>query len=114
MKLTTFGISAFLLALNAAPALADSTHHDERHAATHAAQPSHHGQGVVNRVDVPNKKINLTHGPIKSLGWMGMTMDFQVKDAALLKGIEAGQKVTFEVVNEGPGKYFVTRITPQK
>lgn len=114
MKFTTISISAFLLALNAAPALADSAHHNEGHGAMHAAQPGHQATGVVNRVDVPNRKINLTHGPIKSLGWMGMTMDFQVRDAALLNGIAPGQKVTFEVVNEGPGKYFVTRIAPQK
>lgn len=69
-------------------------------------------QGVVNRIDFQNSKINLTHGPIKSLGWSGMTMDFAVEDAAILKHVRVGQKVDFEVVNEEPGKYFVTHITP--
>jgi Cu/Ag efflux protein CusF len=75
---------------------------------------AHKAQGVVNKVDFQNGKINLTHGPIKSLGWSGMTMDFAVKDATILKHVQAGEKVNFEVVNEGPGKYFVTKITPEK
>jgi len=75
---------------------------------------THKAEGVVNKIDVQHNIVNLTHGPIKSLGWSGMTMDFQVKDVAILKNVKAGQKVDFEVVNEGPGKYYVTRITPAK
>jgi len=73
---------------------------------------AHKAQGVVNRIDVQHGTINLTHGPIKSLGWSGMTMDFSVKDSKILNKVKIGQKVNFEVVNEGPGKYFVTKITP--
>jgi len=75
---------------------------------------THNAQGVVNKIDTQHSKINLTHGPIKSLGWSGMTMDFSVKDPTILKQVKVGQKVNFEVVNEGPGKYFVTKITPAK
>ena len=75
---------------------------------------AHKASGVVNEIDMQHNTINLTHGPIKSLGWSGMTMDFSVKDAAILKHVKTGQKVNFEVVNEGPGKYFVIRITPAK
>ena len=38
-----------------------------------------------------------------------MTMVFQVRDAALLEGLEAGQKVRFTAVQEN-GAYWVTRI----
>ena len=74
----------------------------------------HKAEGVANGIDLQHGKINLTHGPIESLGWPGMTMDFAVKDKAILKGINPGQKVTFEVVQEGPGKFYVNRITPLK
>ena len=74
----------------------------------------HKGQGVVNKIDLSAGKVNLTHGPIKSLGWPGMTMDFSAKDPAVLKNIKVGQKVHFDVVNEGPRKYFVTKITPEE
>ena len=84
----------------------------------HSMQPAtaqgNIGVGTVNRVDIQNGKVNLTHGPIKTLGWPGMTMDFTVKDPAILNGINAGQKVAFEVVKEGPGRYYVAQITPLK
>jgi len=78
-----------------------------------AAGQMHHGAGMVNRVDAAHNKINLTHGPIKTLGWPGMTMDFMVKDPALLHGLHAGQKVRFDVVKDGK-KYYIVEIKPQK
>lgn len=74
----------------------------------------HMGHGQVNKVDTQNGKVNLTHGPIESLGWPGMTMDFSVKDPAILKKIKPGQKVEFEVVNEGPVNFYVKRFIPSK
>ena len=59
-----------------------------------AASQVHKGQGTVNSVDAKAGKVNLTHGPIPSLKWSGMTMDFQVKDTAVLKGVAPGQNVT--------------------
>jgi Cu(I)/Ag(I) efflux system membrane fusion protein len=56
----------------------------------------------------------MTHGPVSSLGWPGMTMDFAVKDKSILKGLKVGQKVQFEIVQEGPGQFYVSRITPLK
>jgi len=88
--------------------------HSEMSGMSATSAKAHKAHGVVNKVDMQHNTINLTHGPIKSLGWSGMTMDFAVKDAAIMKQVKAGQKVDFEVVNEGPGKYFVTRITPAK
>lgn len=75
---------------------------------------THKAEGVANSIDLSHGKINLTHGPIKSLQWPGMTMDFAVKDKTILKGIKPGQKVEFEVVQEGPGQFYVNRITPLK
>jgi Cu(I)/Ag(I) efflux system protein CusF len=75
---------------------------------------SNTGVGTVNRVDLQNGKVNLTHGPIKSLGWPGMTMDFTVRDKTLLNGIKSGEKVEFNVVKEGPGQFYIDRIAPVK
>ncbi|MEK7361165.1 MAG: copper-binding protein [Pseudomonadota bacterium] len=77
-----------------------------------AGSPAHKGQGTVNGVDVKVGKINLTHGPIATLKWPGMTMDFQVKDKALLKGVTPGQNVEFDIVQQGPGQFVITRIAP--
>lgn len=80
----------------------------------HMAAQANTGVGTVNRVDVQNGKINLTHGPIKSLGWPGMTMDFRVGDRALLDGIRPGEKVEFDVVKQGPGQFYIGRISPMQ
>jgi len=77
-----------------------------------AAGQVHKGQGTVNSVDAKAGKVNLTHGPIASLKWPGMTMDFQVKDTAVLKGVTPGQNVEFDIVQAGQSQFIVTRIAP--
>ena len=69
----------------------------------------HRGQGTVNSVDVAAGKLNLTHGPITSLGWKSMTMDFSAQTPALLKNLKPGAPVEFELQNSG-GAYLITRI----
>lgn len=75
---------------------------------------THRGHGVVNSIDLQHGKFNMTHGPIASLGWPGMTMDFTAKDPALLKNLKPGQKVNFGIVKEGTGRFVVTEVTPVK
>lgn len=77
-----------------------------------AAAQFHKGQGTVKRIDEKSGKINMAHGPIPSLKWSAMTMDFQVKDTAVLKGIAPGQNVEFDLVQAGPGQFVITRIAP--
>ena len=74
----------------------------------------HAGQGTVNRVDANAGKVNLTHGPISSLKWPGMTMDFAVKDQKLLAGIKPGQKVEFKLSEQSKGQYVITDIVQAK
>jgi len=118
MKYAIAGSLLVALSTGSGAVLAAEHKHDINYAAMqqHAASTSqaHKAEGVVNSVDLRNGKINLTHGPVELLGWPGMTMDFAVKDKAILKGINPGQKVAFEVVKEGPGKFYVNRITPLK
>jgi Cu/Ag efflux protein CusF len=124
MKYATLTSLFLLLFASSGAAMADEhqhgkNHHDsKKHAAMNDEHSSHakghHAEGTVNKIDLKHGKINLTHGPIKSLGWSGMTMDFSVKDTSILKTVKAGQKVTFKVVKEGPGEFFITRITAKK
>lgn len=74
---------------------------------------THRGQGTVNGMDAKTGKVNLSHGPIESLGWPAMTMGFAVRDAAMLEGIQPGMKVDFEL-EKSDGKYRVISITPGK
>ena len=64
----------------------------------------------VRKVDKDAKKITLKHEEIKSLEMPGMTMVFQVKDAALLDKTKAGDKVRFKVIKDG-NAYVVTELT---
>lgn len=80
----------------------------------HTAMSSHKGQGSVNSVDAATNTVNLTHGPIKSLGWMGMTMDFKVKNKTSLDKIKVGMKVDFDVTKAPDGSFVITTITPVK
>lgn len=79
-----------------------------------ADSAAHTGQGTVNRVDANAGKVNLTHGPIPSLKWPGMTMDFTVKDKRVLGGVKPGQKVEFKLSEQSRGQYVITDIVPAK
>ena len=66
-------------------------------------------EGEVRKVDKEAKKITLKHGPIKNLDMPGMTMVFQVKDAALLDKLAAGDKIIF-TAEQDKGAMVVTGI----
>lgn len=67
--------------------------------------------GEVRKVDKDNKKITLRHGEIKNLEMPGMTMVFQVKDAAMLDMVKQGDKVVFKA-EKANGALVVTEIRP--
>ena len=77
-----------------------------------ALEKAHKGMGTVKGLDAQAGKISLSHGAIPSLNWPAMTMDFRVKDRAVLKGVTPGQDVEFDVVQAGQGQFIVTRIAP--
>jgi Cu/Ag efflux protein CusF len=73
---------------------------------------AHQGSGTVHKVDANAGKINITHGPIESLGWPGMTMDLPVKNKADLAKIKPGQSVTFVLEKDTKGQYVITELKP--
>ncbi len=76
-----------------------------------AAQPY---KGDVKKVDTGAGKVTLTHGAIKKLDMEGgMTMTYRVADPAMLKGIAAGDKVTFDA-DKVDETYTVTKIEKAK
>ena len=74
-----------------------------------AAPATHSGTGTVKKIDVAKGVVTLAHGPIASLRWPAMTMSFELKDAALAKGIKAGDAVDFELVRS-QDSYVITRL----
>jgi Cu(I)/Ag(I) efflux system periplasmic protein CusF len=65
--------------------------------------------GEIRKIDKDAKKITIKHGEIKNLDMPPMTMVFQVKDAAMLDMIQAGDKVKFKV-EKRLGNYVVTDL----
>lgn len=52
-------------------------------------------EAEVRKVYKDSGKITLKHGEIKNLDMPGMTMQFKVKNPAMLDGINSGDKVLF-------------------
>ncbi len=77
------------------------------------AGQNHHGEGVVTAINLPETRIEIKHGPIKSIGWMGMTMSFNVDELDLLEDIEVGDKVNFEFIKSSDGRYVIIDLEPE-
>jgi Cu(I)/Ag(I) efflux system membrane fusion protein len=66
----------------------------------------------VESVDAKAGSVSISHGPVASLKWPGMTMDFKVRDRALLQTMKAGARINFEFAEPVPGEWTVIGITP--
>jgi Cu(I)/Ag(I) efflux system protein CusF len=65
--------------------------------------------GEIRRIDKDAKKLTIRHGPIRNLDMPAMTMVFQVKDAAMLDKVNAGDKIRFSAERIG-GVFTVVAI----
>lgn len=77
------------------------------HGSAPAAQ-THRGQGKVTALDAASGTIEIDHGPIPSLNWPAMTMEFKAKDKSMLRSVKPGQAVEFEI----SGDNVLERIAP--
>jgi Cu(I)/Ag(I) efflux system protein CusF len=66
-----------------------------------ASAKPHKAVGTVTKVDAASSKVTIAHGPVETLKWPPMTMNFIVKDKALLGKLSSGKKVEFEFVQQG-------------
>jgi len=116
MKLKSIlAVTMTVLALGAtvAPAYANAVNAFTKQPLMLAANQAHHGVGTVTAIDNKAKKIELKHGPIKSIGWMGMKMSFDVEDADLLDEVDVGDEVDFDFIETRDGRFVVTDIESQ-
>ena len=107
------GASAVFAASHAGAPMAKDAAKKEAAAPAPASASADMADGEVRKVDKENKKITLRHGVIKSLDMPGMTMVFQVKDAAMLDNLKAGDKVKFRAEQAGSA-IIVTDIQAAK
>ena len=71
---------------------------------------SHRGEGTLDAIDAKTGKATITHGPIATLKWPGMTMDFTLANPALVTGLKPGAAVSFEMVERKSGEYVITKL----
>lgn len=70
-------------------------------------------RGEVVRLDPARSRITLKHAPIKFVRMAAMTMQFKVRDAALLEPLKVGDRVRFEVL-EHDSELIVQAIEAQR
>jgi len=70
------------------------------------------GEGSIEAIDFTHSTVTLAHGPIDSLKWPAMTMDFRFLEPTLLQSFKPGQKVIFEIAEESAGEFVIVRIQP--
>ncbi len=100
--------SQFLIDSEASLRGVEARLNDEPKPGAAAAAATHEGTGLIETLG--RDSITLTHGPIASLKWGEMTMDFKPPAKGTPRGIAAGDRVDFEFVmgNDGPQ---ITRLT---
>nr|MDP2192887.1 efflux RND transporter periplasmic adaptor subunit [Rhodoferax sp.] len=73
---------------------------------------AHKADGTVDAIDAKAATVSIAHGPVASLKWPAMTMEFKVANNALLKDLKPGAVVAFEFVERQPGEWVITGIQP--
>ncbi|RZI40329.1 copper-binding protein [Herbaspirillum sp. HC18] len=75
-----------------------------------AAKTMHHqATAVVKAVDPAKDTVTLAHGPVKTLNWPAMTMDFKVNDKTLFDKLTMNKDVVVEFEKQG-SNYVITSV----
>jgi Cu(I)/Ag(I) efflux system membrane fusion protein len=72
----------------------------------------HHGEGRVDSIDLSAGTVSLEHGPVASLKWPAMTMEFKLANPTLAGALKPGAQVSFEFVERGQGEWVITALKP--
>ena len=70
----------------------------------------HVAEGKLNSVDQATGRVSITHGPVASANWPGMTMSFKLANPAAAADLKPGQRVEFHFTIESGMDATVTQI----
>lgn len=73
----------------------------------------HRAEGTIKTLDAKSGTLSIAHGPVESLKWPAMTMDFKSANDALLSGLKPGATIAFEFVERSPGEWVITKVEPR-
>ena len=71
---------------------------------------SHQATGTLDAIDAKSGSVTVTHGPVPSLKWPGMTMDFMLANPSLADKVKAGSAISIEFVERKPGEWVITKL----
>ncbi len=74
------------------------------------AAVGHRAEGTLNTIDLAAGSVTISHGPVASLNWPPMKMDFVLANPALVAGLKPGTAVAIEFVERGQGEWVVTSV----
>ena len=78
--------------------------------ATKPTAVGHQAEGTLNAIDLAAGSVTISHGPVASLNWPAMKMDFVLANPGLVSGIAPGTGVVIEFVERKPGEWVVTSL----
>lgn len=113
--ISTAGLVAAIVLAFASPVTAKDDKMDHSKMGHGAMQaPASDGEatavGVINSIDADGGKVNVTHEPVKELGWPTMTMDLAVAKRVDLSTIKPGSNVTFKLKLGRDNQYRITEM----
>ncbi len=79
-------------------------------AAPAAKAVSHKATGTLEAIDLKGGVVTMTHGPVASLKWPAMTMDFILANPSLVDKVKAGAAIDIEFVERKPGEWVITKL----
>ncbi|WP_439590547.1 efflux RND transporter periplasmic adaptor subunit [Hydrogenophaga sp.] len=105
------GVEARLNAVPAAGAAAPATASPSTSTLpTSAASPRHVGEGKVESITADT--MTFSHGPIPTMKWGAMTMDFKLPPGGAPGNVRAGDRASFEFFIDKDDLPQLTRVTP--
>ena len=71
---------------------------------------SHQAEGKIDTIDAKAGTVSIAHGPVASLKWPAMTMDFVLANSALIGTLKPGATVAFTFVERKPGEWVIVKL----
>ena len=74
------------------------------------ASGDHRGEGKLDAIDLKAGTVTITHGPVATLKWPGMTMDFTLANSGLIGNLKPGASIEFTFVERKPGEWVIVKL----
>ena len=93
-----------------APAAPSAAAGSESREGTKPASTDHRGEGKLDAIDLKAGTVTITHGPVATLKWPGMTMDFTLANSGLIGNLKPGASIEFTFVERKPGEWVIVKL----